>query len=598
MAANSEEMRGDLKDKLLREGILPLDSLNDILRQQEKTKLPLLDALIQFGKYDEKKLMMFITREYGFSSINPAIFLIGKEILSYIPQKISEKYILLPVSLYEKTLTVAFANPANVKVVDEVRAVSGMRIKPVVAEAGLIRKCIQKYYGEAQMSQTAIPAAVGDEAQGQNLDDLVKMIEVEQEGQADSSHAADLMKSAYETPVIKLVNTVLLEGIRRKASDIFIEPWENHVRVRVRVDGILEEVIRPPKSLASSIVSRIKIMSELDIAERRIPQDGRFKIKIGQKEIDMRVSVLPTTFGEKVCMRILDTGNQGHDISKLGFTEHDQQVIKDCARKPHGMILVTGPTGSGKTTTLYSVLRYLDSPDVNITTVEDPVEYQLVGVNQVNVREHVGLTFPAALRSILRQDPDVILIGEIRDNETLDIAVKAALTGHLVLSTLHTNDAASSVTRMMNMGLEPFLISSTVLMISAQRLVRRICPRCKTTADLDANVVRILGIDVTKGAQFYKGRGCGQCRQSGYKGRTVITEILEMGPEIRDLIVQGGTSEEIKALAHKIGLSTLRESAIRKALAGETTLEEVMRVTSEDQGLDKSKKTQVKEKAA
>lgn len=608
MGQNPEELRGDLKDKLLRAGILTLDILNEVLREQEKNHLTLIDALIQFGKYDEKKLMMFIVKEYGFSSINPSIFIIEREILKNIPQKMAEKYTLLPVSIYEKTLTVAFANPANVKVVDEIRAVTSYRIKPVVAEAGIIRKCIQKYYGDAQLAAGSAPAAVADEKQAQNLDDLVKMIEVEQEGQADAAQSADLMKSAFETPVIKLVNMILMEGIRRKASDIFIEPWENHVRVRVRVDGILEEVIRPQKSLGPSIVSRVKIMSELNIAERRIPQDGRFKIKINQKEIDMRVSILPTSFGEKVCLRILDTGNQGHDISKLGFIEEEQQIIKDCARKPHGMILVTGPTGSGKTTTLYSVLRYLDAPDVNITTVEDPVEYQLVGVNQVNVREQIGLTFPAALRSILRQDPDIILIGEIRDNDTLDIAVKAALTGHLVLSTLHTNDAASSVTRMMNMGLEPFLIASTVLMISAQRLVRRLCPRCKTTADIDKSVLEILGIDPSKAGSFYKGRGCGQCRQTGYKGRTVITEILEMTPDIKELIMKGGTSEEIKVLAHKIGLSTLRESAIRKALAGETTLEEVLRVTSEDQGMDrgkepekeneKGKKSHPKEKAA
>lgn len=585
------DAKDELKDKLLRQGIVPLDGLNDLMREQEKSKAPLLDVLVQKGKYDEKKLVMMLVKEYGYSSINPSIFIVESQILKYIPQKFAERNILLPVSIYEKTLTVAFANPTNVKTIDEIRVLTGLRVKAVVAEGSVIKKCIQKYYTDSQNAANAQAGKTEDGKEEQKLDDLVKMIEVEHQGEEENGiQAADLMKSAFETPVIKLVNMILMEGIRRKASDIFIEPWENHVRVRVRVDGLLEEVIRPQKSLGPSIVSRIKIMSDLNIAERRVPQDGRFKIKVNQKEIDMRVSILPSSHGEKVCLRILDTSNQGHDISKLGFCDAEQQIIKDSARRPHGMILVTGPTGSGKTTTLYSVLRYLDAPEINLTTVEDPVEYQLVGINQVNVREQVGLTFPAALRSILRQDPDVILIGEIRDNETLDIAVKAALTGHLVLSTLHTNDAASSVTRMVNMGLEPFLISSTVLMISAQRLVRRVCPRCKAPTEVEKILLERLGIDGSKNQTFYKGRGCAQCRQSGYKGRTVITEILEMKPEVRNLIMEGGTSEQIKALAHKLGLSTLRESAIQKALAGETTLEEVLRVTSEDQGLDRTKK--------
>jgi type IV pilus assembly protein PilB len=584
-----EDHRGDIKDRLLREGIVALDVLNDVLKEQEKNRMTLLDAVIQFGKFDEKKLTQLIIKEYGYASVNPGIFLIERDLLNLVPQKMAEKYLILPISLYEQTLTVAFANPGNVKIIDEIRAITGKRIKAVVAEASVLKRCIQKSYGEAASGggnggAGSIPTEEGK--QTADLDELVKMVEMDHQAE-DPSVTADLMKSANETPVIKLVNMVLLEGIRRKASDIFIEPWENHVRVRVRVDGLLEEVIRPPKSLGTSIVSRIKVMSELNIAERRVPQDGRFKIKVNQKEIDMRVSILPSSFGEKVCLRILDTTNQGHDIAKLGFTDKEQQTIKDSAKKPHGMILVTGPTGSGKTTTLYSVLKYLDNPEVNITTVEDPVEYQLVGVNQVNVREQIGLTFPASLRSILRQDPDIILIGEIRDNETLDIAVKAALTGHLVLSTLHTNDAASSVTRMMNMGLEPFLIASTVLMISAQRLVRRICQRCKAPAEVDKMLFGMLGIDDAKKGSFFKGKGCGQCRQSGYKGRTVITEILEMKPEIRDIIMAGGTSETIKREAHKIGLSTLRESALRKAMIGETTLEEVIRVTGEDQGLKK-----------
>ncbi len=581
--AQKEEFRGDLKEKLLRLGVIGPDVLNEALREQEETKQPFLEVLLKQGKVDEKKLLSVFISEFGHTSVNPNVFLIEKEILAKIPQKTAEKYCVLPISIYEKTLTVAFANPTNLKAVDEVKAITGMRVKVVVAEATSLKKCIQKYYAPEAAANSATSApSTPEESQG--MDEIVKMIEVEQQQEDTQSQTADLMKSAFETPVIKLVNMVLLEGIRRKASDIFIEPWENFVRVRVRVDGLLEEVIRPQKSLGPAIVSRIKVMSELNIAEHRVPQDGRFKIKVNQKEIDMRVSILPSCFGEKVCLRILDTSNQSHDISKLGFTESEQQIIRDSAKKPHGMILVTGPTGSGKTTTLYSVLKYLDSPETNITTVEDPVEYQMVGINQVNVKEHVGLTFPAALRSILRQDPDVILIGEIRDAATLDIAVKAALTGHLVLSTLHTNDAPSSITRMANMGLEPFLIASTVLMISAQRLVRRLCPRCKHPVEVEPHFLEQMGIK-NKGTTFYKGKGCAQCRQSGYKGRTVITEILQMTPEIRSLVMAGESSEKIKMKAHELGLSTLRESALAKALAGETTLEEVLRVTGEDQAL-------------
>lgn len=577
-----DDFRGEFHNILLKEGIVSQDTLNAALREQDRTKQPFLDVLLS-GKIDEKKMMTALAQFYGYNCVNPAVFLVDPEILALIPQKIAEKHTLLPISIFENTLTVAFANPTNLKAIDEVRALTGKRIKCVIAEAGNIKKCIEKYY-KLHPSQ----GAAGDDSSvsAQNIDDIVRMIDIN-----DSAHSqeqtSDLLKVAYETPVIKIVNMILAEGIRRKASDIFVEPWENFVRVRIRVDGLLEEIVRPHKSMGPAMVSRIKVMSDLDIAERRIPQDGRFKIKMTGREVDMRVSILPTSFGEKICLRILDTTSQGHDLTKLGFNEDELTIIRDSARRPHGMILVTGPTGSGKTTTLYSVLKYLDKPDVNITTVEDPVEYQLPGINQVNVKEHIGLTFPAALRSILRQDPDIILIGEIRDNATLDIAVKAALTGHLVLSTLHTNDAASSVTRMMNMGLEPFLIASTVLMISAQRLVRRICPRCKTAEEVDVKVLKLLGLKSDKPMTFYRGKGCASCRQLGYSGRTVITEILPMAAEIRQAVLQGQNAEKIKSLAHGMGMSTLRQCALRKAIAGETTLEEVFRVTGEDQAIRK-----------
>lgn len=571
----------NIKDILLSSGVVSTAIMNEALSEHEKRGGSLLAALFKIGKFNEQKLARIFHDEYKYTLVNPSIFTPESQIIALLPRETAEKYLALPISQHDGTLTVAFANPTDLKAIDEVKAISGMRIKPVVGQYSLIVKYIEKYYSTTKAAEEALaPAPAGQDDAA--IDDLVKMIETEHEEDEATDNSSELMKVALETPVVKLVNMLLVEGIKRHASDIFIEPWENFVRVRIRVDGLLEEIIRPQKVLAQAIVSRIKIMSELDIAEHRIPQDGRFKVKVNSNEIDMRVSILPTTFGEKVCLRILDTSAQSHDIAKLGFSEEEQIIIKDSAKKPHGMILVTGPTGSGKTTTLYSVLKYLDAPDINITTVEDPVEYQIPGMNQVLVKDHIGLTFPAALRSILRQDPDVILIGEIRDNDTLDIAVKAALTGHLVLSTLHTNDAASSVTRMANMGLEPFLISSTVLMISAQRLVRRLCDKCKQPEEVESHILKKLEINIKEKPVFYKGKGCGKCRHTGYVGRSVITEILEMKQDIKDRIMQGETAENIKNYARTQGMQTLRDCAVRKALAGETSLEEVFRVTSED----------------
>ncbi len=583
--ANREDVRRDLKDLLLQEGVVTLEELNQALHECEKNKSTLLDTLLSKEKAQTRKIMQLLAQHYNYSIVNPELIIVEPEILQLLPKDAIKKYVCLPLSRYENTLTIAFANPLNLKVLDEVRAICGLRIKAVVADAALLKKAFTRYYDQAAAPSQALDTGEG----GEQLDDLVKMIDAEH--REDGGDKADLMKVAFETPVIKLVNMLLMESIRRRASDIFVEPWENFVRVRARVDGMLEEVLRPPKTLGPAIISRIKVMSELDIAEHRIPQDGRFKVKITGREVDMRVSILPTCFGEKVCMRILDTKAQSHDISKLGFNDKEQQIIKDSARHPHGMILVTGPTGSGKTTTLYSVLKYLDSPEHNITTVEDPVEYQMPGLNQVQVKEHIGLTFPGSLRSILRQDPDIILIGEIRDQQTLDISIKAALTGHLVLSTLHTNDAASSITRMVNMGLEPFLISSTVLMISAQRLVRKLCSKCRVPEEVtNKEILRKVGLGDKEKATFFKGKGCAQCRQSGYTGRSVITEILEMTPEVRELIMEGKTAEHIKKIAHDHGMTTLRECAVRKALAGDTSLEEVFRMTSEDQGFEEEEK--------
>ncbi len=569
----------DLKEALLRAGVVSSGDLQQALQEQAKSskKLHFLDILLQTGKCDEKKLVSVLCEEYGYRLVSLKMLIIDKEVLKLIPRKIAEAYRCLPISLLENTLTVAVANPTNIKVLDELQAITGKRIRTSVAEYSQLREYIEKsYQGEVGTLEEPVPE--------EGVEDLLSLANrVESEATLDKQEqVSDLMEQANQAPVVKLVNMALVEGVRRRASDIFIEPWEGFVRIRMRIDGILEEIVKPQKSFGAAIVSRIKIMSQLNIAEHRVPQDGRFKVRTQGREVDMRVSILPSSFGEKVCLRILDTGAQSHDIGKLGFTESEQKVIRDSAKKPHGMILVTGPTGSGKTTTLYSVLQHLDSPQVNITTVEDPVEYQMAGINQVNVREAIGLTFPAALRSILRQDPDIILIGEIRDAETLDIAVKAALTGHLVLSTLHTNDAVSSVTRMANLGLEPFLIASTVLMISAQRLVRRLCPRCRVAYELEPDMYKFLNLDPHKKIQLWKAKGCSQCRQLGYQGRSVITEILEMKPDILEMIMQGASADLIKEKAREHGMNTLRESAIQKALSGETSLDEVFRVTIAD----------------
>jgi len=577
--SSGESFYLNLQKMLLREKVVSPEDLHEALRQRDKSRESLIESLIRLGKCNEKELVRVLSQEFGYTAVNPTVFVIDRELISLVPKKIAEKYIVLPISKFENTLTVAFADPTNLAAIDELHMATQLRIKPAVAQVSILRKYIQKAYSDGPSE----PGSGGaDKDYNEELDNISKAIEVEHADEPEVE-TGELMKVAYETPVIKLVNRLLLEGIRRRASDIFIEPWENHVRVRARVDGLLEEVVRPPKSLASAIVSRIKVMSDLDIAEHRIPQDGRFKVKTEKKQVDMRVSILPTSFGEKVCLRILDTTTQSHDIAHLGFNEREQQLIKDSSQRPHGMILVTGPTGSGKTTTLYSVLKYLDSPDVNITTVEDPVEYQLRGINQVNVKEQIGLTFPACLRSILRQDPDIILIGEIRDNDTLDIAVKAALTGHLVLSTLHTNDAASSITRMRNMGLEPFLISSTVIMITAQRLLRRLCAKCRQPYEPNAELVRMIGLSPEEKHTLYRPKGCSRCRQSGYSGRTVITEILEMTQSVIDLIMQNASSEAIKSAGRKAGMTTLRECAVRKAIAGDTSIEEVFRVTTSDE---------------
>ena len=570
-----EVMSGHILKKMVKNGFLTDGDVSTLLEEKRHSNEPMVELILRHEFMDAERLADFLAKELGCSSISLNGLALDDQLIQLIPSHFARKYHVLPVARQNNTLTVAMENPADVPLIDDLQAITDLKIEVALAFPSELKKAINQYYPADQK-----PKISSEEM----IQKLAKMVE-EKQGEELEKDTVSLVRWAQETPVIKVGNIFLLEAIRKRASDLFIEPWENELRVRCRVDGILEEIHNLPKSIGLALVSRFKVMSQLNIAERRLPQDGRFKIKVQDREVDIRVSIIPTSFGEKVCLRILDKKMQANDLEKLGFTEKDVQMIKESSLKPHGMILVTGPTGSGKTTTLYSVLKFLDSPEKNITTVEDPVEYEANGINQVNVRESIGLTFPAALRSILRQDPDIILIGEVRDLITMDIAIKAALTGHLVLSTLHTNDTTGSITRILNMGIEPFLITSSVIMISAQRLVRKLCDHCKVSFQGDAEVIQRLGLE-KRSYTFYRPFGCVKCRSTGYGGRSVISELLMLTPDIQALIMNRASGEEIKQQARRQGMTTLRESGIEKALAGITSLDEVFRVTAGDQGLE------------
>ncbi|MBI4368206.1 MAG: Flp pilus assembly complex ATPase component TadA [Candidatus Omnitrophica bacterium] len=549
------------------------------LREEKRdSNLSAVELILKRGFMSEVQMISFLAEEFKCASINPNHFVPDEQVIRLIAPAFAHKRRVLPISKYNDTMTVAMENPSDLILMDDLKVMTHMKIRPAVTLPKEMTTALQRYYPQEKSLENTKDSE-------RTIQELVRIVEEKKE-QSLENEVGILLRQAQETPVIKVANFLLLDAIRRRASDLFVEPWENTMRVRCRVDGLLEEIPAPPKTMGNALVSRFKVMSQLNIAERRIPQDGRFKIKVQDREVDIRVSILPTSFGEKVCLRILDKKAQAHDLDKLGFASREISILQECSRKPHGMILVTGPTGSGKTTTLYSVLQYLDSPDKNITAVEDPVEYEVEGINQVNVREAINLSFPVVLRSILRQDPDVILIGEIRDQITMDIAIKAALTGHLVLSTLHTNDTTGSIVRMLNMGIEPFLITSSVLMISAQRLVRRLCPSCKLPFPADEELINRLTLESKKSYTFYRPAGCAKCRSTGFSGRTVITEILLLTPEVKAVIMKRLPADEIKQLARRQGMNTLRQSGIAKALAGETSLDEVFRVTAGDQELE------------
>jgi len=563
-----------LGELLVREKLITADQLKKAIEEQRSSGGRLGYNLSKLGYVNEKDLTIFLSKQYGIPAVDLATTEIDPEIIKQIPQDVANKYQVIPISRTGSTLVIAMADPSNIFAIDDLKFLTGYNIDSVVASEAAIKDAIEKYYSSHEEEML-----LGDVL---TEFDESEMEIVHDEEQVDVN---DLKKAVEDAPVVKLVNLILTDAIKRGASDIHVEPYEKSFRVRYRVDGVLSEVMKPPLKLKNAIVSRIKIMSSLDIAERRLPQDGRIKLKMGKdKEMDYRVSVLPTLFGEKVVMRLLDKSNLQLDMTKLGFEEKALKDFKDAIEKPWGMVLVTGPTGSGKTTTLYSALSELNKITDNISTAEDPVEFNLAGINQVQMHEAIGLNFASALRSFLRQDPDIIMVGEIRDFETAEIAVKAALTGHLVLSTLHTNDAPSTVNRLLNMGIEPFLISSATNLILAQRLARKICKECKQEIHVPPQALIDIGItpEDAKSFKCFHGKGCATCGGTGYKGRIALYEVMPLTDNLKELVLNGASSAELKRGAVKEGMKTLRMSGITKLKEGVTTIEEVVRATMAD----------------
>ena len=565
-----------LGELLLKAQLISQDQLQKALDEQRMTGGKLGEILHKHGFVNEEDIIECLSHQFGVPSINLRHFEVDEAIARLIPVDLSRKYTVIPVNKTGATLTVAMADPSNIFAMDEITFMTGYRVEPVVASEEAIREAIDRYYGssrELELQKVMEDLASADEAalelleKDENLD--VKRLEEE----------------SSEAPVVRLVNLILTDAIKRGASDIHVESYDKNYRVRYRIDGILFEVMSPPIRLKDAITSRIKILSKLDIAEKRLPQDGRIKLKVKvegrARELDFRVSTVPTLFGEKVVLRLLDKENLRLDMTKLGFEKVSLKKFEDAILKPYGMVLVTGPTGSGKTNTLYSALQRINTPEVNILTAEDPVEFQMGGVNQVQMKDAIGLNFAAALRSFLRQDPNIILVGEIRDFETAEIAIKAALTGHLVLSTLHTNDAPTTISRLMNMGIEPFLVSTSVNVIAAQRLVRRICANCKEQVEAPIQALLAVGFSEAEAPtlKLFQGRGCDKCGGTGYKGRVGLFEVMDMTEDIRELILSGSTAIELRRKAIEEGMLSLRLSGLQKIREAVTTLEEVVRET-------------------
>ncbi len=564
-----------LGDLLVAEGLITRDQLTRALAEQKATTEKLGSVLLRLNFIDEEQLIRFLSRQYGIPSITLSQLDIDPDVLRLVPPQLAKKYEVLPVKREGNTLTLAMADPTNVFALDDVAFMTNLAVLPVVASQASIRKAIERLY-EAQGAIT--------DALTELTSDLVDVEVVDDEEAGPKVDVFELKESADEAPVVKLVNMVLVDAIQKGASDIHWEPYEKVFRIRFRIDGVLHEMLTPPKRLEPAILSRLKIMANLDIAERRLPQDGRIKLRYGGREIDFRVSTLPTIFGEKAVLRILDRQSLKLDLRELGFDPWALAQFERAIRQPHGMVLITGPTGSGKTTTLYSAIHAINAPDVNIMTAEDPVEYNLKGVNQVQINEAVGRTFAAALRAFLRQDPDVILVGETRDLETAQIAIRAALTGHLVFSTLHTNDSPSTVARLIDMGIPPFLVASSLLLVVAQRLGRRVCRDCREPYPADeASLVPYGHQPAGRGpVTLARGRGCPSCNFTGMKGRVALYEVMPITPELRDMILRGASTAELRATAQSQGMKTLRQAGLAKVLEGITTVEEVLRVTATD----------------
>ncbi|HVP39905.1 MAG TPA: type IV-A pilus assembly ATPase PilB [Candidatus Saccharimonadales bacterium] len=558
----------DLGQKLLEAQLVTEEGLTKALAQQKSSGGSLAFNLVKTGAVGEERLMLFLSELFHVALFDVAHAEVDPAITRLIPGEVANKFLAVPVSRVGRRLKVAMASPDNLFAIEDIKFITGYDVEPVLSSESDLRRAIERHY-DTGASLSEVMKGMEDDLQ--IVDD-------------DEDEEADLGTLAEEAPIVKLVNSLITDAVRKGASDIHVEPYEKSLRVRFRIDGTLYEMMSPPVKFKSAILSRLKIMAELDIAERRLPQDGRFKTKILNKSVEFRVSSLPTIHGEKIVLRVLDQSNLNVDLTRLGFHPASLEAFMKAIMNPYGMVLVTGPTGSGKTTTLYSALSKLNTPEVNIMTAEDPVEYNLEGVNQVLVQEDIGRTFAAALRAFLRQDPNIILVGEVRDAETASIAIKAALTGHLVLSTLHTNDAASSVNRLIDMGMEPFLVAASVNLIQAQRLVRRVCPHCKVPLKVHPELLEELQYDRTEwdGIELFEGQGCVECRNTGYKGRLAVHEVMPVSPTIRDMILDRAPTNVLKKQGVDEGYLTLRKDALIKLKNGLTTAEEVLKETAPD----------------
>ncbi|MFN6964616.1 MAG: type IV-A pilus assembly ATPase PilB [Pyrinomonadaceae bacterium] len=607
-------MSSKLGEILVRENLISQQQLREALDYQRENGGRLGTNLVKLGIISDDVITAVLSRQYGVPSINLDLFHIEPDVIRLISQDVALKYTVLPISKLGSTLTLAMADPTNVFALDDIKFMTSLNVEPVIASETSINIAIAKYYSGSTQIDIFDAAFAGDAEKmvlaGKNGSHKNGSSPVQRLSDADLDvsldafdfdkneseqfevvedneeiNLADLTRASEDAPVVRLVNVLLVDSLRRGASDIHVEPYEKDFRIRFRIDGVLYDVMHPPMKLRDPLISRLKIMSKLDISEKRLPQDGRIKIKVKvdnrSRELDFRVSTLPTLFGEKVVLRLLDKDKLMLDMTKLGFEPESLEKFQRAIANPYGMVLVTGPTGSGKTNTLYSALQSLNTPETNIMTAEDPVEFNLHGINQVQMKEQIGLNFAAALRSFLRQDPNIVLVGEIRDFETAEIAIKAALTGHLVLSTLHTNDAPSTISRLVNMGIEPFLVATSVNLIQAQRLIRRICSNCKEEVHVPVEGLVEIGFSREEAAELrlFKGKGCKNCNGTGYKGRVGLYEVMEITEELRELIIIGASAMELRRKAIELGMITLRESGLCKLREGITTIEEVVKET-------------------